>query len=295
MMEIFGSGGLRALWDRLLGRGGGDPGREREAAAFREFFADWLARHHPDLRLLAMLHPSHTVLRVDRQEVLIDAGGLFAWFRRSPEAVGRILSGFVEEVVAELRNREIPAFEDIVDRLHPQVRPFAFLEENSPRFGKGRLARLGLGAGLHLLFVIDEGRGMTFVNEGHLECWGVAEGALRNIALRNLAAGTAPVGGGPWRCAEPGGYAAARLLLLDRLHGLAPGAARIAAAPHRDLLVSLPAESDPRELEALALEAGRLWRSASRPLTPDLLHCRAAAGGGVEVAVAGEVPAPARR
>jgi len=294
-MDGFGRGGWRSLLARLRGGAGGTGGEARALAEFRAFFADWLARHHPELRLLAMGDPSHTVVRVDRQEVLIDAGGLFAWFRRSPAAVGRILEEFVAQVVRELRHREIPAFEDVVNLLHPQVRAFDFLAENSPRFGKGRLARLELGAGLHLLFVIDEGRGMTFVNEGHLECWGVTEEALRNITLRNLAAGTTKLDAGPCRHEDGSGYAAARLLLLDRLQELAPGTCRLAAVPHRDLLFSLPEESDPRELEALALEIRRLWRNASRPVSPELLRCRVRRGGGMEIVAAGGVPAAGHR
>ena len=37
------------------------------------------------------------------------------------------------ELVGEMRSRPVPAVDDVIDLLYPQVRPFAFLRENSPR------------------------------------------------------------------------------------------------------------------------------------------------------------------
>ncbi len=254
--------------------------------AFRDRLASYLAAFHPEVRLLAMVIPSHTVLRVENQEVVVDFRVLFSWYRKNPQSLGPVLDEFLEELKRDLGERIVPPFEDVVDLLFPQVRSLAFLKEFSPRFGKGRLARIPLGADLYLLFVMDERRGMTFVNESHMEAWGVVPETLKNLAIRNLASlGEKPDSRG--RLEGAGGYAAAHLILLDRMLGLEPGESVTAAVPHRDLLLAAPAGADERALEVMALEAYTAYRNGSRPILPDLLACTALEGGGVSLEKAG--------
>ena len=249
---------------------------------FRDRLASYLAVFHPGVKLLSMVVPSYTVLRVENQEVVVDFSLLYSWYGKNPGSLGPVLEEFLEELCRELSNRPIPPFEDVVDLLYPQVRPLDFLKEFSPRFGKGRLARIEVGAGLYMLFVMDEGKGMTFVNESHLEAWGVPPATLKNLSIRNLVAlGNSFDGRG--RLEDPEGYGAAHLLILDRLMGLAPGESVLAAVPHRDILLARREWKDERVKEELALESYTLYRQAVRPVLSDILVCTALEGGGVEV------------
>ncbi len=250
---------------------------------FRERLASYLAVFHPGVKLLSMVLPSYTVLRVENQEVVVDFSLLYSWYGRSPESLGPALDEFLEELGRELSNRPIPPFEDVVDLLYPQVRTLDFLKEFSPRFGKGRLARIEVGAGLYMLFVMDERRGMTFVNESHLETWGVPPATLKNLSLRNLVSlGRSLDARG--RLEDPEGYGAAHLFILDRLMGLSPGESVLAAVPHRDVLLARREWRDERVKEEVALESYTLYRQSIRPVLPDLLVCTALEGGGVSVA-----------
>ncbi len=263
---------------RLLGRRRRGPGLD----AFRERLASYLAVFHPGVKLLSMVVPSYTVLRVENQEVVVDFRLLYSWYGKNPESLGPLLDEFLEELTRQLSSRPIPPFEDVVDLLFPQVRTLDFLKRFSPRFGKGRLARIEVGAGLYMLFVMDERRGMTFVNESHLEAWGVSPETLKNLSLRNLSSlGEKLDGRG--RLESHDGYAAAHILLLDRLMGLPPGGSVLAAIPHRDLLLAAPERNDETAKESLALEAYTLYREATRPILPDLLVCTALEGGGISL------------
>ena len=254
--------------------------------SFRDRLSSYLGAFHPEVKLLAMVLPSHTVLRVENQEVVVDFSVLYSWYRVNPPSLGPVLDEFLEELKVELSRRPIPPFEDVVDLLFPQVRTLDFLKEFSPRFGKGRLTRIDAGGGIFFLFVMDERRGMTFVNESHVEAWGVVPETLKNLALRNLLSLGASLDR-KGRLESDDGYAAAHLLVLDKLMNLSPGQAVLAAVPHRDLLITAPSARDERVLEALSLEAYTFFRNAARPILPDPLVCTALEGGGISLEKAG--------
>lgn len=257
---------------RRLRRGG----RRAAPHLFHDRLVSWLAVFHPDVHLVAMASPSHTVLRVDRQEVQVDLQGLHDWFQVEPERLGEVLDHYIADLVQELRERPLPPLDAVLDHLYPQIRPFAFLKENSPRFGRGRLVRLPFPrpdapaptSELRILYAIDEGQALTFVNQGHLEAWRLAPQSLHNLSLRNLARlgrGLAPDGS----LETADGLAASHVLLLPRL---LPGRELLAAIPHRDLLLTAPADLSGPALAAFAARVARAHSSAPRKVLGTYLH-----------------------
>ncbi len=251
-------------------------------AGFVDRISSWLAVFHPDVQLVSMCHPRQTVLRFDKQEIVADLTELFRWFLDYPELLGSVFEDFIMEAKMELRNRPIPLFEDIIEFIFPQVRSLDFLKENSPRFGKGRLARIEIAPSLYVLFVMDEEKGMTFINNGHMEAWQVNPGSLFNIAVRNLLFLGKKLDD-HWRMTDASGYAAAHVLVLDRIVDIRENGFVYAGIPHRDQLLVWPGDLDEDGLRKAREETRKAYSLASRPISPSILRVDARLSGGVEI------------
>ena len=202
-------------------------------------------------------------LRASGADVAADLGTFYAAYMRDPGQLDVVFETFVRSVLGIQPDRSTSSYSDLSERIYPMIKPLAMLVEVRERRLPMLAYREFLGD-LMIAYVIDEDRSVAYINEEHLERWGVSIHDLHAQAVVNLRRRTdanvtyTTVGAGEQRLFiynSGDGYDAARLLLSDVLSGWArdlPGQLVI-GIPNRDFLIAF-SDANPEILRAVAAQ-----------------------------------------
>lgn len=225
------------------------------------------------------------IVSVEGQETPVPVHGLIEHWIAFPGDVVVLVQRLIQEIREEgLDDPWDVSFADAAVDLLPQIRTLDWVRQHGPAFGDGRLVYRALGADLAVCYVIDDSWSMVFVCEGHLRYWNRREEDLYSIACRNLLQRTAaPLVDRLHRAAPTlvrtgDGYAAARLLLLDRD---AAAEDLLVALPDRDTLWVGAASLEGDGLESLMAQSAAECEQANRPVSPKVYRL---AGGALSEA-----------
>ncbi len=200
-------------------------------------------------------------LRVRGADMTADLGNFYHAYMRDPSQLDVVVQNFVEVMLGITPDRSTSDFDALAARIYPMLKPIELLAAVRER-GLPMLAYREFLADLIITYVIDEERSVTFINEDHLERWGIGVQELHAQALKNLRARTleridyTSAGAGVQRIFifnSGDGYDATRLLLADVLAGWArevPGRLVI-GIPNRDFLIAF-SDADPAILQGVA-------------------------------------------
>ena len=200
-------------------------------------------------------------LRVNGAEMIAGLDNFYSAYARDPSQLDTIARNFVATTLGLAPNREIDDFAELAGRICPMLKPIELLvtvrERKLPM-----LAYREFLAQLIITYVIDEQRSVTFINDDHLERWGVDVAAIHDQAIANLRRRThdqidyVTAGEGEQRLFifnSGDGYDATRLLLSDVLATWAralPGNLVI-GIPNRDFLIGF-SDANAEILERIA-------------------------------------------
>jgi uncharacterized protein YtpQ (UPF0354 family) len=200
-------------------------------------------------------------LRVNGVEMTVDLNNFYNAYMRDPSEIDTIARNFVATTLGLVPDRETSDFAELADRIYPMLKPIELLvtvrERKLPM-----LAYREFLAQLIVTYVIDEQRSVTFINDDHLERWGVSMADVHEQAIINLRRRTheqvdyVTAGEGDQRLYifnSGDGYDATRLLLGDVLATWAralPGNLVI-GIPNRDFLIGF-SDANPEILEQIA-------------------------------------------
>lgn len=202
-------------------------------------------------------------LRVRGATLTASLANFYAAYARDPGQLDVVFENFVSAMLGLRADRSSSDFAALADRIFPMVKPIELLVEVRERRLPMLAYREFLGD-LIIAYVIDEERSVAYINEDHLERWGVSVQDLHTCALENLRRRTeaqvkyTTVGAGEQRLFiynSGDGYDAARLLLADVLAGWAralPGNLVI-GIPNRDFLIAF-SDANPEILRAVAAQ-----------------------------------------
>jgi uncharacterized protein YtpQ (UPF0354 family) len=202
-------------------------------------------------------------LRVDGAEVDAELDDFYSAYARDPSQLDTIVRNFVVATLGLAPDRDTSDYAALADRIYPMLKPIELLvtvrERKLPM-----LAYRDFLAQLIVTYVIDEQRSVAFINEDHLERWGVDVTDVHEQAITNLRRRTheqvdyVTAGEDEQRLFifnSGDGYDATRLLLSDVLATWAsalPGNLVI-GIPNRDFLIGF-SDADPEILERVALQ-----------------------------------------
>jgi uncharacterized protein YtpQ (UPF0354 family) len=200
-------------------------------------------------------------LRVRGAEVAADLGNFYSAYARDPARLDIIVGNFISATLGVVPSREVNDFAMLADRIYPMLKPIELLvtvrERELPM-----LAYREFLADLMITYVIDEQRSVAFINEDHLDRWGVDVQEVHARAITNLGRRTreqvdyTATGEGEQRIFifnRGDGYDATRLLLTDVLADWAhelPGHLVI-GIPTRDFMIGF-SDANPDILQRIA-------------------------------------------
>lgn len=199
-------------------------------------------------------------LLVNEQEVTADLTNYYRAYLQNPSQLDAVAQTLVRVLLGELPASTDHEFAALSDRVCLMLKPIELLatvrERNLPM-----LVYREFLADLIIVYVIDEERSVSFINEEHLEHWDITEQdlhakALDNLRLRTIDVAYTSVGEGDQRLFifnSGDGYDASRLLLTDMLTEWAntlPGNIVI-GIPNRDFLIAF-SNSNADVLQAIA-------------------------------------------
>ena len=202
-------------------------------------------------------------LRASGADVAADLGTFYAAYQRDPGQLDVVFETFVRTVLGIQPDRSASTYSDLSERIYPMIKPLAMLLEVRERRLPMLAYREFLGD-LMIAYVIDEDRSVAYLNEEHLDRWGVSVQDVHAQAIANLRRRTdanvkyTTVGAGEQRLFiynSGDGYDAARLLLSDVLSGWArdlPGQLVI-GIPNRDFMIAF-SDANPEILRAVAAQ-----------------------------------------
>ena len=236
------------------------PGLSRELRQFMAAFSARVRSQHPDVELRGPTPGDlGLILAVEGQEVAIPLRDVLAHVQAFPSRLPETVDHVVQQVRERLARVNDWAFDEVFERILPQVRTECWIRENSPPFGDAQIVSKPILEDLRTCFVIDEPEAMVFVTAGHLRVWQRSVEDLESLAIQNLKRLAEESGGVPMP--EPGtprilhtgdGYDAAKILLAPRLLTPQQGDGLLFAIPERDTLwVATESEQDHLE-EVLA-------------------------------------------
>ena len=200
-------------------------------------------------------------LRARGAEMTADLGNFYAAYTRDPAQLDIVVRNFVMATLGITPDREVSNFTQLADRIFPMLKPIALLATVRER-SLPMLAYREFLADLIVTYVIDEQRSVAFINEDHLDRWGMGLHDLHEHAIENLRQRTleqvdyVTAGEGEQRIFifnSGDGYDATRLLLTNVLAGWArelPGQLVI-GIPNRDFLIAF-SDTNPEILQAIA-------------------------------------------
>lgn len=199
-------------------------------------------------------------LRASGADVTADLGTFYSAYLRDPSQLDVVVETFVRSVLGIQPDRSASDYAALAERIFPMIKPLAMLLEVHERHLPMLAYREFLGD-LMITYVVDEGRSAAYINEEHLDRWGVSVQDLHKQAIENLRRRTdaqvkyTVVGEGEQRLFmynSGDGYDATRLLLADVLAGWArelPGNLVI-GIPNRDFLIAF-SDANPEILHAV--------------------------------------------
>ncbi len=247
---------------------------------FSQAAAQYLAAQ-PDVEVLDVdeltLH-----LRIRGREVTSDLASFYALYQSAPESLPAVLQTLSEALVDLPPDRSEDDPSVLLLRVMPMVKPMALLshlrEQKLPM-----LAYRPLVGELMVTYVIDEGQSVAFLNEMHLQRWGIGEPMLWSRAVGNLRAKSAELqprvlGSGASRLLimnAGDGYDATRLLLPELFSDFAartPGRTVI-GVPNRDFLIAF-SDADRGIFNQVRTQIETDARAQEHPLTDQLLTYR---------------------
>ncbi len=221
-------------------------------------------------------------LRVGGREASTDLQSFYALYRSAPEqlpAVWQALAEVLSEQYAD-RTEDDPGV--LLQRVLPMLKPISLLNEVRTQDLPLLVYRPLVGE-LMVTYVIDEGQRVAYLNEQHLQRWGVSETTLWAHAITNLRRK-------PWQ-PEPGmigkgagallifsgrdGYDATRLLLPELFADFAariPGM-MVLAVPTRDFLIAF-SDADRRIFMQVRTQVETDAHAQEHPLTGQLFTYR---------------------
>ncbi len=218
-------------------------------------------------------------LRVRGREVTSELSSFYAAYRGAPEQLQAVWQTLTEALTTLPPDRTEDDPSVLLLRVMPMLKPIALLNQLREQKLPMLVYRPLVGE-LMVTYVIDEGQSVAFLNEVHLERWGVTEPLLWAQAVGNLRA--RPVhtpahvigsGAGSLLIVNGGdGYDATRVLLPELFSGLAariPGRIVI-GVPNRDFLIAF-SDADRRIFDQVRAQIETDARAQEHPLTDQLL------------------------
>jgi len=202
-------------------------------------------------------------LDIDGTPIRINLDNYFRVYRQHPDQLLGVSDALVQAVRAHYEARLITSFAQVQARVFPMLKPIALLNEVQERKLPMLVYRPFL-ADLIITYVIDEPGSVAYINEDHLERWGIAEHELHEQAMTNLVERTTAqsdytsTGVGPQRIVvyhTQDGFDATRLLLptlLDQWRAQFPGT-MVIGIPNRDFLIAF-SDSDRTVLANVAAQ-----------------------------------------
>jgi uncharacterized protein YtpQ (UPF0354 family) len=200
-------------------------------------------------------------LRAQGADLTAELDNFYSAYTRDPSQLDTVVRNFVAAMQGVTPDRSTSDFAELANRIYPMLKPITLLvtvrERKLPM-----LAYREFLSDLIVTYVIDEERSVAFINEDHLERWGVSVQDLHEQAIENLRRRTlervdyATAGEGEQRIFifnSGDGYDATRLLLSDVLASWArelPGHL-IVGIPNRDFLIAF-SDANPEILQAIA-------------------------------------------
>ncbi len=187
-------------------------------------------------------------VRVTNQRMRVDLTNFYQAYIQAPEHFDLVYATLLRLLHEQIPERAANTFADIADRVMPMLKPITLLNAVFER-KLPMLAYRPFLADLIVAYVIDEPQRVSYINERHLERWGIGEHQLHERALTNLAARTQErahflmTGDGPQRLIVANthdGYDATRLLLPDLLASWQPHfpGKMVIGIPNRDFLIA---------------------------------------------------------
>ncbi len=181
-----------------------------------------------------------------------DIGFNLETFYEDYQAQPETLEQLIEHILASLRqlnrDRHTAGFAEISDRVFPMLKPMQLLNSVRERKLPMLIYRPFLSE-LIVSYVIDETSSVAYLNEEHLEQWGIGEQDIHAAALANLRQRTetmvqyTTVGEGSQRLyiySSQDGYDATRILLPELLEQWRPqiNGRMVIGIPNRDFLIA---------------------------------------------------------
>jgi uncharacterized protein YtpQ (UPF0354 family) len=222
-------------------------------------------------------------LRVAGRSVQADLHSFYRVYRDAPEQQPAIMQELVQSlthVPPDLGETD-PA--GLLGRVMPMIKPLAMLNDVYER-QLPMLAYRPLAADLMTAYVIDRGQSVAYINQQHLEAWGVTEATLHERALANLRAkdwmpypGMLGAGKGALLIfSSRDGYDATRILVSELFADFAaqlPGNLVI-GVPNRDFLIAF-SDADRRVFAQIKAQIDVDVRTQPHPLTTYLFTLHA--------------------
>ena len=231
----------------------------------------------PEIEILSR-SASDIDMRVRGLGVRASLEPFYTTYASHPEQFEMVISNFVEAALGFVPDRSIDDYDTLSERILPMLKPISILAEVRERKVPLLAYQLFL-ADLIVTYVIDEQQSVVYVNEEHMERWGVSERDLHEQAIANLRQRTVArdytvAGDGGqrlfiWNTGD--GYDATRLLLSDVLtqwQAQVDGNLVI-GVPNRDFLVAF-GDSDETILDNIARQVEADSTQRSQGLTSQL-------------------------
>lgn len=200
-------------------------------------------------------------VRVGNQRMRVDLADFYQAYTEAPEHLDLVYATLVRMLHERIPVRDARTFADIAERVMPMLKPIILLNAVFER-KLPMLAYRPFLADLIITYVVDEPQRVAYINERHLERWGIGEHQLHERALANLAARTRErahfliTGEGAKRLIVANthdGYDATRLLLPDLLASWKPHfpGNMVIGIPNRDFLIAF-SDADESILTSIA-------------------------------------------
>ncbi|ABY36551.1 MAG TPA: DUF1444 domain-containing protein [Chloroflexus aurantiacus] len=187
-------------------------------------------------------------VRAGQRRLRIDIKPFYNAYTQAPEHFDLVYATLLRVLYEQVPAREAKTFSEVAQRVLPMLKPIVLLnavfEKKLPM-----LAYRPFLADLIITYVIDEPQTVAYINERHLERWGIGEHVLHEQALTNLAARTQErarflvTGEGAQRLIianSQDGYDATRILLPNLLASWQPHfpGTMVIGIPNRDFLIA---------------------------------------------------------
>jgi len=234
------------MGDRAMTINGNGNGNLLEAEAFAERVEQMLDAM-PDIAVLERAG-MEIKLRVHDSEMRLNLENFYNAYLLDPSKLEAIHQTMIRTMQGFNPDRSARSFDELREQIYPMLKPAALVTEVQERNLPMLVFRAFL-ANLVIAYVIDEPDSVAFINEEHLDHWGIGEHVLYEQALQNLRKRTldttdyTTVGTGAQQLfifSSQDGYDATRILLpelLDKWCAQLPGS-MVIGIPNRDFLIA---------------------------------------------------------